>query len=78
MKPPKYMYIVHVHPYKSMYICWIYRKAEGEPLYYQDLTIKEMITFENKIVYMCIGFSEESVLNKARKYIQKVKEKENG
>lgn len=75
MKPPEYIYVVHVYPYKSIYVGWVYRKTKGDPLYYCDPTIKEMVTFENKIIYMCIGFSEESVLKKIRKHIQKVKEK---
>lgn len=67
---PKFHYHAHCYQYKFFYIGWIVRKAVNESLY-SDPDPKIFAMNDSDVVYVCFGLTENSVMKKFRKYVNK-------
>lgn len=66
---PKFTYFAYCYPYKFFYVGWIMRKAESGVPYYCDPSLEEIRVCESQIVYMCTGLTQDSVMDKLKKYV---------
>lgn len=67
---PKFTYFVYCYPFKHFYIGWIMRKTEGGVPYYSDPSLKEIAICQSQIVYMRFGRTQNSVMEKLKKYVR--------
>lgn len=67
----KTTYFAYFYPFKCFYIGWIMKKITEDVSYYSDPEVKEMLICRHKVVYLCFGLTEKSVMEKLKKYIKK-------
>ena len=58
--------------YGFIWIGWFVKTSESlSPIYYYDNSTSTTLSFETKIEYMAFGFTERTVLNKLKRYLDK-------
>lgn len=66
-------FFAYCYPFKAIYIGWVMQKLNKNVPYYSDPEVEEMLFCQHKVVYLCFGLTETSVMAKIKKYIKKRK-----